>query len=109
VEQGMEIKQFQPNPKGGEFAPGAKISLVVAKEKGETVEEIYGNAVMAGAIALKPPAEKQWGQEVAYLKNCIGFLVEICTPVQVSQDSTNRHTRTNSRINICWRIELKMC
>jgi uncharacterized glyoxalase superfamily protein PhnB len=41
----------------------------------------YTKAVGAGAEALKAPAEKPWGQTVAYIRTPEGSLVELCSPI----------------------------
>ena len=38
-------------------------------------------AVAAGATLLAPPADKPWGQTVAYVRCPDGALVELCTPM----------------------------
>jgi catechol 2,3-dioxygenase-like lactoylglutathione lyase family enzyme len=38
-------------------------------------------AVAAGAVLLKAPAVKPWGQTVAYVRTPDGTLVELCTPI----------------------------
>lgn len=38
-------------------------------------------AVSAGAVLLKAPATKPWGQTVAYVRAPDGTLVELCTPI----------------------------
>ena len=47
----------------------------------DQVEEVYQQALMAGAIAETPAALKPHGQTVAYVRDIDGFLVEICTPM----------------------------
>ena len=47
----------------------------------EKVEQIYDNAIKAGAIAVEKAKTKPWGQLVAYVKDLDGFLIEICTPM----------------------------
>lgn len=47
----------------------------------EDVATAYAKAVAAGAIALKPPMEKPWGQTVAYVRGQEGELIEICSPI----------------------------
>lgn len=47
----------------------------------DDVEKAYAKAVKAGAIAVSPPAKKPWGQVVSYVRDCNGFLVEICSPM----------------------------
>ncbi len=46
------------------------------------VEEAFDKAVAAGAIAIAKPAQKPWGQIVAYVRDTNGFLVELCTPME---------------------------
>lgn len=41
----------------------------------------FNKAVQNGAEALQEPKTKPWGQVVAYVRDCNGFLVEICTPM----------------------------
>ena len=47
----------------------------------EKVEAAFKQAVENGAISLKSPIQKPWGQLVGYVKDCNGFLVEICSPL----------------------------
>lgn len=41
----------------------------------------FDAAVAKGAAPLAPPAQKPWGQTVAYVRDLNGFLIEICTPM----------------------------
>jgi len=45
------------------------------------VEEVYENALKAGAVAETPATFKSHGQTVAYIRDLDGFLIEICTPM----------------------------
>lgn len=45
------------------------------------VEAAYKKAVKAGATAVSSPKKKPWGQVVSYVRDCNGFLVEICSPM----------------------------
>ena len=45
------------------------------------VETAFKNAVNAGAIAVSMPKTKPWGQVVSYVRDCNGFLIEICSPM----------------------------
>lgn len=45
------------------------------------VEQVYANALKAGATEVAPATVKPWGQTVAYVRDIDGFLVEICTPM----------------------------
>lgn len=45
------------------------------------VEQTVANAIKAGATIVENPIKKLWRQEVAYLRDLDGFLIEICTPI----------------------------
>jgi uncharacterized glyoxalase superfamily protein PhnB len=47
----------------------------------EDVPADYARAVDAGAVTVSPPQSKPWGQEVAYVRDPDGTLVEIASPV----------------------------
>lgn len=47
----------------------------------DDVASAYARAVAAGAISIKPPVEKPWGQLVAYVRAKEGSLIELCSPV----------------------------
>jgi lactoylglutathione lyase len=47
----------------------------------EDVETAYINALSAGAVSIREPLAKPWGQIVAYVRCPDGTLVEICSPV----------------------------
>ena len=55
---------------------GFEVALVTAD-----VPVLYARAVKAGAVAVSEPATKPWGQTVAYVRDCDGHIVEICTPM----------------------------
>jgi lactoylglutathione lyase len=55
---------------------GMEIALVTP-----TVFEAHAKAVAAGAVELKKPETKPWGQVVSYVRCPDGTLVEICSPV----------------------------
>ncbi len=53
-------------------------------ELGFTTEQpaaVIAQAKKFGAIEVEPLRTKPWGQQVAYLRDCNGFLIEICTPM----------------------------
>jgi lactoylglutathione lyase len=56
---------------------GIEIALV-----SDDVIEAHCRAVEAGAISLREPAQKPWGQLVSYVRCPDGTLVELCSPVQ---------------------------
>jgi lactoylglutathione lyase len=45
------------------------------------VQVAFKKAISNGAIELKKPETKPWGQVVAYVKDPSGTLIEICTPM----------------------------
>ncbi len=47
----------------------------------ENIKEAHEKAVATGAVSLKEPILKPWGQTVSYLRCPDGTLVELCTPV----------------------------
>ena len=47
----------------------------------EDVESAYARAVQAGADAVTDPQTKPWGQDVAYVRDPDGNLIEIASPV----------------------------
>jgi lactoylglutathione lyase len=47
----------------------------------ENVEATLARAQKAGAKIIENPKTKAWGQTVAYLRDCDGFLIELCTPM----------------------------
>ena len=53
---------------------GIELGLVT-----DDVEVACARAVNAGAVLLKAPASKPWGQVVAYVRCADGTLVELCT------------------------------
>ena len=47
----------------------------------DDVPGAYATALDAGATAMQEPAEKPWGQTVAYVRDPNGTLVELGEPV----------------------------
>ena len=47
----------------------------------EDVPATFEKAVTSGAIALKEPEEKPWGQVVAYVRAVDGSIIGFCTPI----------------------------
>ncbi|WP_353100571.1 VOC family protein [Myroides odoratus] len=56
---------------------GIELGFVV-----EDVEQAVQRAVAAGASLYEPVKVKPWGQTVAYVTDCNGFLIELCTAMQ---------------------------
>jgi predicted enzyme related to lactoylglutathione lyase len=57
--------------------PGFEIGLIASD-----VSAAYQQALRAGAVAVSAPASKPWGQIVSYVRDCNGFLVEICSAME---------------------------
>lgn len=47
----------------------------------DDVPSAVTRAVNAGAVLVKEPEVKPWGQTVAYVRDPFGILVELCTPM----------------------------
>ncbi len=71
-ENGLDFGQLDKTSSPAPF----EIALVTPE-----VEFAFENAVKNGAIELKKPIQKPWGQLVGYVRDCNGFLVEICSPL----------------------------
>ena len=48
----------------------------------DDVDGAFDTAVAAGAVVVKRPERKPWGQQVGHLRDSNGFLIEICSPVE---------------------------
>ncbi len=57
-------------------APGFEIALET-----DDVVGSYKKALEAGALDIKEPTEKPWGQLIAYVRDLNGILIEICSPM----------------------------
>jgi catechol 2,3-dioxygenase-like lactoylglutathione lyase family enzyme len=55
---------------------GIEIALVT-----ENVADAHAKALAEGAISVKEPLVKPWGQTVSYVRCPDGTLVEICSPI----------------------------
>lgn len=47
------------------------------------VQASFARAVSAGAHPLQEPRDEPWGQTTSYVSDPNGYLVEICSPVQL--------------------------
>lgn len=47
----------------------------------DDIESAWKQAVSVGAVVVKDPTQKPWGQTVGYLRDINGFLVEMCTKI----------------------------
>jgi lactoylglutathione lyase len=48
----------------------------------DDVPELVQKGTSFGAVLVKEPTQKPWGQVVAYIRDLDGFLVEICTEMK---------------------------
>jgi uncharacterized glyoxalase superfamily protein PhnB len=55
---------------------GTEIALVASD-----IHAIHSSALEHGAIELKAPEQKPWGQVVSYVRCPSGILLELCTPI----------------------------
>ena len=49
----------------------------------DNVPEALSRALKAGAILVQDARQEPWGQTTAYVRDPNGYLVEICSPVQL--------------------------
>ena len=63
-------------------APNAKPVGVELAFVTESIAEDFERAMEAGATLYEALQVKPWGQTVGYLRDCNGFLIEICTPIK---------------------------
>jgi uncharacterized glyoxalase superfamily protein PhnB len=45
----------------------------------DDIDVDWAHAVAAGAVVVKTPEAKPWGQTAGYLRNCNGIIVELNT------------------------------
>jgi lactoylglutathione lyase len=50
----------------------------------DEVGQLVQKATSFGAVLVTEPKKKPWGQIVAYVRDLDGFLIEICTPVEIN-------------------------
>ena len=69
---------------GGDYVAAEDSLRPLGMEIGFTTADVgaaYERALAAGAVPLKAPTLKPWGQTVAYVRCPDGSLVELCTPM----------------------------
>ncbi len=49
----------------------------------DDVSKILEKVEIAGGMLIEEPKQKPWGQTVAYVRDIDGFLIEVCTPVNM--------------------------
>lgn len=70
------IGQFEKN-RPDNLPAGIEIAFVTPD-----VKKAYQHALKSGAQALKEPQAKPWGQEVGYVKDLNGIIIELCSPME---------------------------
>jgi lactoylglutathione lyase len=70
---GVEFIENKP----GNVAPGFEITFTCSN-----VQDCYQHALENGAINVKTPVKKPWGQEVAYVRDLNGVIVAICSAME---------------------------
>jgi catechol 2,3-dioxygenase-like lactoylglutathione lyase family enzyme len=68
---------------GTDYVAAASSAQPLGVEVGLVTDDVPGavqRALAAGAVLIKDPTAKPWGQVVAYLRAPDGTLVEVCTP-----------------------------
>ena len=69
---GFQISKTRPDG----TAPSFEVAFVT-----DDVATAHHLALDAGAEEAAPPEVKPWGQTVSYVRDCNGFLIEICSPI----------------------------
>jgi uncharacterized glyoxalase superfamily protein PhnB len=69
------VPEYRKNSQA-ELPAGVEVVLVSTE-----VEEAYKYAVANGAIPVKEPETKPWGQVVGYVRDNNGVLVEMASPI----------------------------
>ncbi len=65
-----------------ESKPNAKPFGIELAFKTSAVEKVVERAIKNGAELLEDTVTKPWGQQVGYLRDLNGFIIEICSPIQ---------------------------
>lgn len=73
-EMNLDGQYQKADPSAAPF--GVELAFVT-----DDVAAAYAKAIAAGAISIKAPIEKPWGQVVAYVRAQDGSLVELCSPI----------------------------
>ena len=47
----------------------------------DTPQDLFDQAIKVGAIEVEKIITKPWGQQVGYLRDNNGFLIEVCSPM----------------------------
>ena len=75
VNDGGAFEPITPNGK----PPGMEMAFIT-----ENIQQDFQKAIDAGATKYVDIKTKPWGQQVGYLRDINGAIIEICTPVKPS-------------------------
>ena len=89
LETGNTVLSFASHELGSSNFQGGYVSASESKEPlgieialiTDDVASAHSNAIQFGAVELKKPESKPWGQVVSYVRCPSGILVELCTPI----------------------------
>jgi lactoylglutathione lyase len=71
----MPVEVAECGPK--QSAPPVELGMIA-----DDVQSAFDHAIASGAVEVKRPEMKPWGQTVGYVRELNGFLVEICSPME---------------------------
>ncbi len=74
TESNLSEGYLKSSPKSKPF--GIEIGITT-----QNVDAAIEKVIQAGGTLYEPKQTKPWGQEVAYVRDPEGFLIEICTPM----------------------------
>jgi uncharacterized glyoxalase superfamily protein PhnB len=89
LETGETVLSFASHELGKSNFQGGYVSASESKEPlgieialiTDNVASAHSNAIEAGAVELKSPESKPWGQVVSYVRCPSGILLELCSPI----------------------------
>ncbi len=89
LDTGETVLSFASHELGKSNFKGGYISATESKEPlgieialvTDDVSLAHSSAIKSGAIELKAPESKPWGQVVSYVRCPSGILIELCTPI----------------------------
>ncbi len=89
LETGETVLSFASHELGKSNFHGGYVSASESKEPlgieialiTDDVSLAHSNAIGSGAVELKAPESKPWGQVVSYVRCPSGILLELCSPI----------------------------
>ena len=77
------MKQLDKNPS----SPSPKSPTFEIAFESEDVARDLARAIDAGATMVQEARDEPWGQTTSYISDPNGYLIEICSPVQLPNPS----------------------